>query len=109
MCVVLPVSAVIDHNGVDIRVITTQTHQTLLDSFDFTETCCHVVLAMKQQVIADVFHAIIDGEKLMELVFLYLIGIHSEFDSLYHGDRLLLYTLEYSSLINPIFLHTQVE
>ncbi|WP_287583037.1 hypothetical protein, partial [Candidatus Borrarchaeum sp.] len=76
------------------------THQTLLDSFNFTKSCGHIVLAMKQQVIADAFHAVIDGEDLMELMFLYLIGIHSEFDGLYHGDRRLLYILEDSSLIN---------
>ncbi|MFX1518919.1 MAG: hypothetical protein ACFFCD_03220 [Promethearchaeota archaeon] len=81
-------------------------HQTLLDGFTLPEAFCHVVLAMKQQVIADAFYAVIAGENLMELMFLCLIGIYSEFDGLYHGDRRLLYILEDSSLINPTFLHT---
>jgi len=37
----------------------------------------------------------------MELMLLYLIGVDSEFDGLYHSDRRLLYILDSSSLINP--------
>jgi len=74
----------------------TQIHQTLLDIFALTEACGHVVLAMKQQVIADAFHSVIDGEDLMEPMLLYLIGVDSEFDGLYHSDRRLLYILDSS-------------
>jgi len=63
---------------------------------------------MKQQVIADTFHAVIDGEDLMEFPFLCLIGIDPEFDSLYHGDRRLPHILEDSSLINTAIFYTQV-
>ncbi|MFX1465371.1 MAG: hypothetical protein ACFFA5_02720 [Promethearchaeota archaeon] len=66
-----------------------------MEGFALTEACCHIILAMKQQVIADSFHLVVDSKNFMEFAFLCLIGIDPEFDGLYH-------VIDFSLLYNTI-------